>query len=132
MKKLALMKRFMKNYVGKGFHLIIKERDGTFKVHTIEIMQKTDNSCPVREIAVGDYFLHLVATNPKGTEASIVCNWSDDLLKSLMANFKEAKDAQCSHITMFRDPLSNDENKWLLAWGSDNGGQKNDPIPYIS
>jgi hypothetical protein len=132
MKKLALMKRFMKNYVGKGFHLIIKEKDGAFKVHTIEIMQKTDNSCPVTEIAVGDYFLHLLAMNPKGNEASIVCNWSDDLLKSLMANFKEAKDAQCSHITMFRDPLSNNENKWLLAWGNDNGGQKNDPIPYIS
>ena len=132
MKRLTLMKRFMKNYVGKGFHLVIKEKDGTFKVHTIEIMQKTDNSCPVKEIPIGDYFIHLVATNPQGNEASIVCNWSDDLLESLMANFKEAKDAQCSHITMFRDPLSNDGNKWLLSWGSDNDGQANDPIPYIS
>ena len=132
MKKIRLMKEFMKNFVGKGFHLTIKEKDGAFKVHTIEIMQKTDNSCPVKEIPIGDYFLHLVATNPQGNEASIVCNWSDDLLESLMANFKEAKDAQCSHITMFRDPLSDDGNRWLLSWGSDNDGRRNDPISYIS
>ena len=132
MKKLTLMKKFMKNYVGKSFNLIIKEKDGAFKVHTIEIMQKTDDTCPVKEIPIGDYFLHLVATNPKGNEASIVCNWSDDLLKSLMANFKEAKDAQSSHVTMFRDPLSSDANNWLLAWGSEQEEQKSDPIRYIS
>ncbi len=133
MKKLTLMKRFMKNFVGKGFHLTIKDNQETFRVHTIEIMQKTDDSCPVRDIPVGDYFLHLEATNPQGAEASIVCDWSDDLLKSLMANYKEAKNASYSQITMFKDPISNDPNKWLLSWGDKPRSQepKNDPIGYI-
>lgn len=132
MKKIRLMKQFMKNFVGKDFHLIIKEKDGAFKVHTIEIMQKTDSACPVKEIPIGDYFLHLVATNPQGNEASIVCNWTDDLLKSLLVNYKDAKDADVSQITMFRDPISNDSNKWLLTWGDNKEEQKNDPIRYIS
>lgn len=131
MKKIRLMKEFMKNFVGKGFHLNIKEKDGTFKVHTIEIMQKTDSTCPVKEIPIGDYFLHLVATNPQGNEASIVCNWTDELLKNLMANYKDAKDADVSQITMFRDPISNDSNKWLLTWEENKEEQKNDPIRYI-
>lgn len=137
MKKLTLMKKFMKNFVGNGFHLFIQEKDGSFKVHTIEIMQKTDETCPVKDIPIGDYFIHLVATNPNGNEASIVCNWSEDLLKNLMANYKEAKDAQQSQITMFRDPLSEDGNRWLLSWGGEqeicnHGMQKPDPIRYIS
>ena len=137
MKKLTLMKKFMKSFVGNGFHLFIREKDGNFKVHTIEIMQKTDDTCPVKEISIGDYFIHLVATNPNGNEASIVCNWSEDLLKNLMANYKEAKDAQQSHITMFRDPISGDDNTWLLSWGSEQevgyqSVQKTDPIRYIS
>jgi hypothetical protein len=140
MKKLTLMKKFMQNYVGKGIHLIIKEKEGNLKVHTIEIMQKTDETCPVKNISVGDYFLHLVAINPQGGEASIVCDWSDDLLKSLIANYREIKDAECTHITMFKDPSSCDANKWLLTWG--NEGQinvrntpqkpKKDPVRYIT
>jgi hypothetical protein len=126
------MKQFMKNYVGKGLHLVIKEKDGTFKVHTIEIMQKTDDTCPVKEIPVGDYFLHLVATNSEGEEASIVCNWTDELLRNLMKNYRDAKDANSSQITMYRDPLSNDPNQWLLAWGLVKEGRKGDPIRYIS
>jgi hypothetical protein len=122
----------MQNYVGKGFHLIIQENHDKYKVHTIEIMQKVDETCPVKDIQIGEYFLHLVATTPRGNEASIVCNWSDDLLKSLMANYKEARDAQYSHVTMFHDPLSEDPNRWLLAWGSDPVEPKPDPIPYIS
>ena len=96
MKKLTLMKRFMKSFVGKNFHLIIKDKDGTFKVHTIEIMQKTDDTCPAKDIPVGDYFLHLHATNPQGNEASIVCDWTDELLKNLMTNYKDAKEANYS------------------------------------
>ena len=134
MKKLTLMKQFMQNFVGKNFHLVIKEREGTFKVHTIEIMQKTDQTCPVKEIPVGDYFIHLVAKDKGGADASIVCNWSDDLLKSLMANYKEAKNAEYSQITMFRDPISQDPNRWLVSWGDDPNERapKNDPIRYIS
>lgn len=132
MKNLTLMKRFMKNFVGKNFHLIIKDKDGTFKVHTIEIMQKTDDSCPVKHISTGDYFLHLLATNPQGNEASIVCDWTNELLKNLLTTYKDAKDANCSQITMFRDPQSGDLNKWLLTWGDSQDGQTNDPIRYIS
>lgn len=132
MKKLTLMKRFMKHYVGKGCRLVIKEKDGAFKVHTIEIMQKTDNTCPVKDIPIGDYFIHLVATNKKGHEASIVCNWTDDLLKSLMESYKQAKDADYSEITMFKNPLANDENSWMLSWGDKVSNPKADPIRYIS
>jgi len=139
MKKLTLMKRFMGNFVGKNFHLVIKDKDGAFKVHTIEIMQKTDDSCPVKDIVIGDYFLHLLGTNPQGAEASIVCNWTDELLKNLMANYKDAKDANFSEITMFRNPQSEDANQWFLSWGDTEGGggenkdgQSKNPIPYIS
>ncbi len=132
MKKLALMKKFMRSFVGKGFRLVIKEHEGVFRVHTIEIMQKTDDRCPVKDIPVGDYFLHLVATNPQGSEASIVCNWTDDLLESLLASYKDAKDADFSEITMYRNPLSNDSNQWLLTWGNKPEKPKKDPIRYIS
>jgi hypothetical protein len=134
MKKLTLMKRFMKNFVGKNFHLIIKDKDGTFKVHTIEIMQKTDDTCPAKDIPIGDYFLHLRATNTQGNEASIVCDWTEELLKNLMTNYKDAKDANYSQITMFKDPQSEDQNKWLLTWGDETkeGGQTYTPIRYIS
>jgi hypothetical protein len=136
MKKLTLMKKFMKSFVGKGFHLVIKETEGSFKVHTIEIMQKTDDTCPVEDLPVGDYFLRLVAINPQGNEASIVCDWSDDLLKNLLANYKEAKDAECSEVMMLRDPISNDPNRWILSWGNANNKvaaqRKKDPIRYIS
>ena len=132
MKKLTLMKKFMKDFVGKGLNLIIKEKEGSFHVHTIEIMQKTDDNCPVEDLPIGDYFLHLVATNPLGNEASIVCDWSDDLLKSLLSNYKEVKDAQYSQVTMFRDPISKNPNKWLLTFGNENIKKKEDPIRYIS
>lgn len=132
MKKLTLMKKFMKQFVGKGFHLVIKETEGSFKVHTIEIMQKTDDSCPVENLPVGDYFLHLVATSQQGSEASIVCDWSDDLLKNLLSSYKDAKDAQFNQVTMFRDPVSGDPNKWLLTWGDKPAKRKKDPIRYIS
>jgi len=136
LKRITLMKQFMRNYVGKGLHLVIKDKDGMFKVHTIEIMQKTDDTCPVKEIPVGDYFLHLVATNSEGEDASIVCNWTDELLRNLMKNYKDAKDANSSLITMYRDPLSNEPNQWLLTWGAvregRKGDRKGDPIRYIS
>jgi hypothetical protein len=131
MKRLELMKKFMQNYVGKGIHLIIKEKNDTFQVHTIEIMQKTDNTCPVKDIPIGEYFIHLLAINPQGNEASIVCNWTDTLLKDLMASYKDAKDAEASQITMIRDPLSDDSNKWLLTWSAPFEEEKEDPIGYV-
>ena len=131
MKKLGLMKEFMKNYVGKGIHLIIKEKNETLEVHTIEIMQKTDNICPVKDIPIGDYFLRLVATNPQGKEAAIVCDWTDELLKDLMANYKDAKDANSSQITMTRNMLPDDSDRWLLTWNANIEEEKEDPIGYI-
>ncbi len=125
----------MKNFVGKGINLVIKEKVGTFKVHTIEIMQKTDDTCPVKEIAIGDYFLRLVATNPQGREASIVCNWTDDLLENLITRYKDAKDANSSEITMFKDPQSINSNNWLITWSDrkqEEQEQKSDPIRYIT
>jgi hypothetical protein len=126
------MKQFMQSFVGKGFHLLIKEKDGTFQVHTIEIMQKTDDTCPVKEIPIGDYFLRLIATSQEGSEAAIVCNWTEELLQDLMNNYKDAKDADFSHITMCRDSISNDANKWLLILGNNHEQQKTNTIPYIS
>lgn len=122
----------MKNFVGKGVKLRIKEKDGTFQVHTIEIMQKTDDTCPVKEIPIGDYFLRLGAVNEEGKEAQIVCNWTEELLQNLMQGYMGAKDTDFSHVTMCRDPISNDENKWLLIWGNKQEEPKTSTIPYIS
>lgn len=125
------MKQFMQNFVGKGLHLLIKEKGNAFRVHTIEIMQKTDGTCPVKEIPVGDYFLRLKVTNQEGNDAAIICNWTEELLQDLMNTYKDAKDADASHITMCRDPITNDPNRWLLIWGSEHKQQKTNTVPYI-
>jgi len=119
MNKLNLMQKFTSTFVGNNFHLLIKEKEETFKVHTIEIIQKTNDTCPVKEIPVGDYFLHLIAADQHGNDASIVCNWTEELLQNLLSTYKEAKDANFSHITMYRDQFSNNPDNWLLLWGSD-------------
>jgi hypothetical protein len=119
MSKIEIMQQFMNTFVGKDFHLIIKEKEGTFQVHTIEVIQKTDDTCPVKEIPVGDYFLHLIATNQYGNDASLLCNWTEELLQNLLNAYKDAKEADFSHITMCRDTLSADPSKWLLLWGKD-------------
>jgi hypothetical protein len=137
MNKLELMQQFMNTFVGKDFHLLIKEREGTFQVHTIEIMQKTDNTCPVEEISIGDHFLHLIATDLRGNEAAMVCNWSEELLQNLLDAYKEARDADFSNITMCRNHLcnDNDNNQWLLIWGNNNSegqAKTSSPIAYAS
>ncbi len=119
MNKLQLMQQFMNTFIGNNFRLLIREKENTFKVHTIEIIQKVDNTCPVKEIPVGEYFLHLIVTDLHGNDASIVCNWTEEFLQNLMDIYKEVKDADFSHITMYRDPFSSDPNKWLLIWGND-------------
>ena len=119
MNKLILLQQFTRTFVGNNFHLLIKEKADTFKVHTIEIIQKTEDTCPVKEIPIGDYFLHLIVTDQHGNDASIICNWTEELLQNLLNTYKDAKDANFSQITMYRDPFSSDPNNWLLAWGSD-------------
>jgi hypothetical protein len=134
MNKLELMQQFMKTFVGKDFHLQIKERESTFQVHTIEIMQKIDNTCPVREIPIGDYFLHLIATDLRGNEASLSCNWTEELLQNLLNACNEAKDAGFSQITLCRGTIYNDDT-WLLMWGNNNTREqieKSSPIAYAS
>jgi len=118
MSTLELMEKFMKTFVGNGFHLIIKEKGNSFLVHTIEIMQKIDETCPVKNIQLGDYFLHLIAADHHGEEAAMTCNWSRELLQNLLENYKLAKEAGYTQILMFRNPMTNDPNDWLLSWGS--------------
>ncbi|MCS7125079.1 MAG: hypothetical protein NZ932_06695 [Candidatus Bathyarchaeota archaeon] len=113
MNKLEIMEKFMYTFVGNGIHLIIKEQDNSYLVHTIEIMQKVDESCIVKEIPVGEYFLHLGAVDKHGQEASIICNWSPELLQNLLENSKMAKEAGCSSIIMFREPST---NNWMIVF----------------
>ena len=132
MSKLELMEKFMYTFVGNGFHLVIRERENGFLVHTIEIMQKVDESCPVKEILMGDYFLHLIAKNQHGQEASIVCNWSQKLLENLLENYKTAKEAGRTCIKMSRNPMTNDPNDWILSWGGIEEQAETRQITYIS
>jgi hypothetical protein len=119
MNNIELLQQFMSTFVGNDIHLLIKEKESTFKVHTIEIIQKTDNTCPAKEVPIGDYFLHLIVADQHGNDASIVCNWTEELLRNLLNAYKEAKCANFCQITMHRDPFSSDPNRWLLLWGSD-------------
>lgn len=130
MSKLELMKKFMNTFVGNGFHLIIRERENSFLVHTIKIIQKVDETCQVKNIPVGDYFLNLKATDLHEEEASMLCNWSQELLRNLLENHKLAKEAGQTHIVMFRNPMVNDPNSWMLTWGSRE--QTEAKQPYIS
>ena len=132
MSKLELMEKFMYTFVGNGFHLVIRERENGFLVHTIEIMQKVDESCPVKEILMDDYFLHLIAKNQHGEEASIVCNWSQKLLENLLENYKTAKEAGRTCIKMSRNPMTNDPNDWILSWGGIEEQAETRQIAYIS
>lgn len=118
MDKLELMKKFSSTFVGNGFHLVIREDKNSFLVHTIEIMQKTDETCPVKRIAVGDYFFHLVASNRNDEEASIVCDWSQELLQNLLETYTSAKEAGQTHIEMIRNPMTDDPNDWMLKWSN--------------
>ncbi|MEM3579111.1 MAG: hypothetical protein QXL54_02675 [Candidatus Bathyarchaeia archaeon] len=128
MNKLEIMERFMYTFVGNGLHLIIMEQDNSYLVHTIEIMQKIDETCIVKEIPVGDYFLHLGAVDKHGQEASIICNWSPELLQNLLENSKMAKEAGCSSVIMSRDPLT---NNWLIVFGKLNEQRGRTQTAYI-
>jgi len=49
----------------------------------------------------------------------MLCNWTEELLQNLLSAYKDAKEAESSQITMCRDTLSGDPDKWLLLWGKD-------------
>ena len=131
MDKLELMKKFSSTFVGNGSHLIVRECGSSFLVHTIEIMEKTDESCPVKGIPVGDYFFRLVAENQYGKEASIVCDWSQELLQNLLDNYESAKESGHTYIEMFRNPMTNDPNSWMLKWRNIKEQPKPTQITYI-
>jgi len=114
MSKLELMKRFMNTFVRNDLHLIIKDKN-RFYVHTIEVFQKTDDSCPIKGIPIGDYFLRLSAKDEDNREASILCSWSEQLIQNLLEHAVYAREAGYKAITMVRSPLA--ENDWLLMWG---------------
>ena len=134
MSKLELMKEFMNTFVGNGFHLVIRERGNSFLVHTIEIMQKIDETCPLKDIPVGDYFLHLKVTDLREDEASIVCNWSRELLRNLLENQKLAKEAGQTHVVMLRNSMAKEPNNWMLTWGNREQARATQPtqVAYIS
>ncbi|MGQ9461037.1 MAG: hypothetical protein ACUVRA_07395 [Candidatus Bathyarchaeaceae archaeon] len=136
MGKIDLMTKFMNAFVGNGFHLLIKDYENSFSVHTIEIIQKIDDSCPVKDIPIGDYFLRLLVTDENNREASILCNWSEKLLQNLLDQHLHAKEAGCNKIVMFR-ASPNDPNNWLLTWGDgtidsqSETSQRPQPLGYI-
>lgn len=118
----------MYTFVGNGLHLIIKDQDDSFLIHTIEVMQKADETCIVKEIPIGDYFLHLRAVNKHGEEMSMICNWSPEFLQSLLESSKIAKEAGCSSIIMFRDQKT---NNWMIVFGRLNGHSEKPQVSYI-
>jgi len=126
--KNNLMKKFMDAFVGNGVHLTIRDGGSRFTVHTIQIIEKTGESCPVKQVEVGDRFLRLLGTNENNREAAIVCNWSEQLLQNLLENYTNAKEAGSSEILMVKGDPDNPDN-WLLLWKPEH--QKKD-TSYIS
>jgi len=53
-------------------------------------MQKTDENCIVEEIPVGDASPH-GCSGQAPEESSIICNWSPELLQSLLESSEIAK-----------------------------------------
>jgi hypothetical protein len=131
MDKLELMKKFSSSFVGDGPHLVIREGPNGFVVYTIEIMQKTDEACPLKTIAVGDYFFHLVAKNQDGKNASIICDWTPELLQNLLDTYAAAKEAGHTFIEMFRNPLTGNANDWILKWDSLPQRMEPDQAAYV-
>lgn len=68
----------------------------------------------------------------EGNEAAIICNWTEELLQNLINDYKDARDADASSITMYRDTIINDPNRWLLIGGPNPGQLKTKKLPYIS
>lgn len=114
MDKLNLMKKFMETFVGNGFNLVVK--DGNyFRVYKIEIFQKTDESCPLKGVPVGDYFLRLWVRDEDGRNATILCDWSEQLIQSMLEHAAYAKEAGYNILMMQRAPQNLDG--WILMWG---------------
>jgi len=115
MSKIDLMKNFASTFVGDDFYLIIKTDNTRVLVHTIEIIQKTDDTCQIKDIPIGDYFFRILAVDADNRQIYILCNWSEQLLQSLLTQRLQAKEAGFNKIIMARETLSADS--WVLMWG---------------
>ncbi|MGD9130375.1 MAG: hypothetical protein PVH73_02215 [Candidatus Bathyarchaeota archaeon] len=115
MSKIELMKNFARTFVGNDFYLIIKTDKASVLVHTIEIIQKTDDTCKIKEIPIGDYFFHILAVDVDNRQAHILCNWSEHLLQNLLTQRIHAKDAGFNKIIMVQE--NPDSDRWVLMWG---------------
>ena len=116
MTKLDLMKDFASTFVGEDFYLIIRSNDTSVLVHTIEIIQKTDDTCQLKDIPIGDYFFRILAVDANNNQAYILCNWSEQLLQNLLTQHIRAKEAGFNKIVMAKEPASAADS-WVLMWG---------------
>ncbi len=116
MSKIDMMKDFASTFVGDDFYLIIKSDNTNVLVHTIEIIQKTDDTCQIKDIPIGDYFFRILAVDADNRQAYILCNWSEQLLQNLLTQRIRAKEAGFNKIIMVRESPNNSDN-WVLMWG---------------
>jgi hypothetical protein len=114
--KLDLMKNFASTFVGEDFYLIIRTDDTSILVHTIEIIQKIDESCDVKNIPIGDYFFRILAVDVNNRQAYILCDWSEQLLQNLLTQRRRAKEAGFNKIIMVNESPDDPDN-WILLWG---------------
>jgi len=117
--KVELMKRFMRTFVGNGFYLIIREGERDLIVYSIGIVQKTDESCPIKEVPVGDFFFRLLARDEDDLEVSLLCNWSEQLIQNLLDNYALAKRAGFREIMLCKGPSPGNSNSWFIVWGNE-------------
>jgi hypothetical protein len=115
MSKIELMKNFASTFVGDDFYLIIKTDKASVLVHTIEIIQKTDETCKMKDIPIGDYFFHILAIDVDNRQAHILCDWSEQLLQNLLTQRIRAKEAGFNKIIMAKEAPNSDN--WVLMWG---------------
>jgi hypothetical protein len=115
MSKIDLMKNFASTFVEDDFYLIIQADNTSVLVHTIEIMQKTDDSCQIKDIPIGDYFFRILAVDADNRQAYILCNWSEQLLQNLLTQRLQAKAAGFNKIIMAKETPRADG--WVLMWG---------------
>lgn len=136
MNNLDLMKDFASTFVGDDFYLIIRNDDASVLVHTIEIIQKTDDTCQLKDLPIGDYFFRILAVDVNNNQAYILCNWSEQLLQNLLTQRVRAKEAGFNKIVMAREPATGSDT-WVLMWGdasqsSDQQTTKQSKPYYIS
>jgi hypothetical protein len=116
MNKLNLMKDFASTFVGEDFYLIIRSDNTNVMVHTIEIIQKTDDTCQIKDLPIGGYFFRILAVDANNNQAYILCNWSEQLLQNLLTQHIRAKEAGFNKIVMAKEPASASDS-WVLMWG---------------